>query len=193
MKTKSQIIAEQKSIGNVEISEEQYNRLTGVGEMRIWMDNTFLNFAPREVVHPEEKIGCGAVHILGFTVGYKNMDEMQKDCNRITEVCGDFNLSLNKVILCPSCQKKKDNHSSEITAHLESKDEEPYHEDNGSDIQSPKVFEDNFYFIKVNAFGIEIIDKSDLGYSYCFGRSFSLPLLIDAVNYYQEKWGKIER
>jgi hypothetical protein len=155
MKTKSQIIAEQESIGNVEISEEEYNRLTGDGEMRIWINNTYLNFAPRSVVHPEEKAAQN---------DFRAASEKKKD-NQVV-ILDDNELSImqyakefpdNWKKICKSLEK--DNHSpqeskvgSATEGSAEFKDKEPENKSSneslqtsfmgsGSDIPSEKVFD----------------------------------------------------
>jgi phenolic acid decarboxylase len=64
MKSKSQIIAEQESIGNVEITRKQFDDFCFQNELRVRNNEGSIYFAPREVVHPEEKIGCGKEDII---------------------------------------------------------------------------------------------------------------------------------
>jgi hypothetical protein len=93
MKPKSQIIAEQESIGNVEITLEQYHTLDKA--RYIYENGEYLYFAPRDVVYPDEKIGCGK----GFEM-YNPITCFQSPCeSRIWVEC-------NKEHLCPACQQK---------------------------------------------------------------------------------------
>jgi hypothetical protein len=143
-----------------------------------------LYFAPREVVSvPEEKIGCGK----RFELETFGVDKQDWTCGKYCPAC-------KKAHLCPACQKKKDNPT-------ESDDEQkvdktsPINQNeidvkSGSDIQSSKIFEDTNRRIFVEKNGIDIINRNkDIQISF----TSSIPLLIDAINYYQEKWGKIER
>jgi len=94
-KSREQIIAEQESIGNVKISKEEFNNLNFNECFYIPLGFTgALYFAPRDVVYPDEKIGCG--------------DEFyDEEENWI--ICGRNNYQDSANIdLCPSCQKKKE-------------------------------------------------------------------------------------
>ena len=63
MTSRADIIKAQESIGNVEISEEQFNDWELENKVEVSYREgkyiSFLYFAPRSIVHPEEKIGCG--------------------------------------------------------------------------------------------------------------------------------------
>jgi hypothetical protein len=200
-KSKSQIIAEQESIGNVEISKEEFNNLNFNECFYIPLSFTeALYFVPREVVHPEEKIGCG--------------EDVCANCGLdISQHYGDYcpeqinGESYKKFV--PSCQKKqdaKDNHSPHSEASCSEDNpmlkrteiaEEPEvnlckdhkqkfgEEMSGSDIQQFKIFEDilglideKFSEAKFKTYcGFELWLKSDIE---------DLKLKI------KEKWGKIE-
>jgi hypothetical protein len=127
MKSKSQIIAEQESIGNVEITEEQFNDWELENKVEVSYREgkyiSFLYFAPRDVVYPDEKIGCGK--------------ETCVDIFHKSVKCGER--YYGEIILCPACQKKKDNHteSGKALAGCRNTKGEP-----DSVIQTSKIFED---------------------------------------------------
>ena len=95
MKSRADIIKAQESIGNVEISWNQYLDFRNEHEFEVCMSaEPNLYFAPREVVYPDEKIGCGV----------KIMSVNGKDIK-----CGEF--ALGKIRYCNhchECQKKQD-------------------------------------------------------------------------------------
>jgi hypothetical protein len=134
MKDRKQIIAEQESIGNVEITMNKWFELESLDleSSRINYEKGILYFAPREVVYPEEKIGCGKL-IGDNTIGF---------------ICGKHKTIKGNIMLCPSCQKKQDNHTrqqdvrkndlGETNPHLSLSAEHIPAED----IPSSKIFED---------------------------------------------------
>jgi hypothetical protein len=127
MTSRTEIIKAQESIGNVEISKNSFGNLERNGEFAIWLKEDIIYFAPRDVVYPDEKIGCG--------------EEFYGGCPNL-KICGKNNY------LCPSCQKKKDNHTrqqdvrkndlGETNPHLSLSAEHIPAED----IPSSKTFED---------------------------------------------------
>jgi hypothetical protein len=142
MKSKTQIIAEQESIGNVEISREKYDSLLFFGKDCIKYNRCeeYIYFAPRSVVHPEEKIGCGEEicancrHTKEMHGGQVRSDKQCREmipCN-----AGETRCPCKKFV--PSCQKKKDNHSPAEQEDLESSDKSI----SSLDAQSSKIFED---------------------------------------------------
>jgi hypothetical protein len=136
----------------------------------------------------EEKIGCG--------------QEFKKYWNsKVVYLCGQ--MYLGEIILCPSCKEKKDNHSQQTklrrengnlkyrdsildTTEDKTADEEPELDivqersssSSGSDIQSPKIFEDIIWLIE------EIDGKN------CDKWNCDMCVLKSKI---KEKWGKIER
>jgi hypothetical protein len=206
MKSKSQIIAEQESIGNVEITEEElcancghlrkehYNKQTPTGKifMCCHFDKKYCGckkFTPREVVHHEETEAFGGKLLIS--------DEEKIGCGKDMGewYCGNlgFNVKTGKmeVCLCPSCQKKQDNHSQnkELAGSVESAipdatDEEPELHTRkdciraGSDIPSSKIFEDIIKLIEKN------FKKRD---------NLDIDEWEEIKSKIKEKWGKIER
>ena len=146
-KSREQIIADQESIGNVKITEEQYGLIKiGSGEIQISLLDEDIYFAPRDVVYPKEK------------------------------------------------QDVKDNHSSEIKAHVESKDEEPEQvglcsresNSSGSDNQLYKIFEDEILKEVMQ-------DKINMELFTLDQNIIIQEVIRKTIKLTKEKWGKIEK
>jgi hypothetical protein len=194
MTSRADIIKAQESIGNVEINKEKFDNLPDdccKGWISITNKEDYegydsdIYFAPRDVIYPEEKIGCGkeeSCDILNRQLG----DCEIFDGDKIVWRCPEYN---------PSCQKKKDNHSQQTklrreNGNLKYRDStlDTTEDKTADNIQSSKIFEDGKKEVEVFSTGFDIWDKENDIRVYFHETK---DVLLDAVNYYQEKWGKI--
>jgi len=162
---KEQIIADQESIGNVEISLEIFNKLQGLGEFEIWGEEQSLFFAPREVVYPS----C-----------QKKKDNHSQQYHIAEPIVSDERSLTEK--------------SQETRYRADEEPEAPaiVERTSGSDIPSSKIFEDvidwinNWEVSKSTGDFMFINNKERLG-------EYPDEWLQDLKLKIKEKWGKIER
>jgi hypothetical protein len=81
MTSRADIIKAQESIGNVEITHNQWAELREVGEIALCTKEETLYFAPRDVIYPDENIQSSKI----FEDVIKLIDEKLKDYHKRLE------------------------------------------------------------------------------------------------------------
>jgi hypothetical protein len=173
MKSCTEIIKAQESIGNVEITQKQYGNFCYNGELIVRSNDGSIFFAPREVVHPEETEAFGGKLLISDEEKIGCGKEFKKYWNsKVVYLCGQ--MYLGEIILCPSCKEKKDNHSPQgYTNGMPEKVASV----SGSDIQSSKILEEVIKLIEKN------FKKRD---------NLDIDEWEEIKSKIKEKWGKIE-